>query len=192
MNPIERAAALRQEADMLLRELRVREIVSKYGTLTATGSYFLDVMVYPDIDFCISELSVEQLFSIGGRLAASPLVYEVVFQRSKDESLPGGLYLKPRIQYGNWERPWKIDFWSLADEVIEQKMAPMWRFKQAMTEALRQQIIRYKVSILTPGGRTPMYSGYFVYKAFIDEGLTDYRQVTQYLIANGIQIDSTS
>jgi hypothetical protein len=192
MNPIERAAALRQEADMLLRELRVREIVSEYGTLTPTGSYFLDVMVYPDIDFCISELSVEQLFSIGGRLAASPLVYEVVFQRSKDESLPGGLYLKPRIQYGNWERPWKIDFWSLADEVIEQKMAPMWRFKQAMTEALRQQIIRYKVSILTPGGRTPMYSGYFVYKAFIDEGLTDHRQVTQYLIANGIQMGSTS
>ena len=170
----------------------MQEIVSEYGTLTPTGSYFLDVMVYPDIDFCMSQLSVEQLFSIGGKLAASPLVYEVVFQKSKDESLPGGLYLKPRIQYGNWERPWKIDFWSLADEVIRQKMAPMWRFKQAMTEALRQQIIRYKVSILTPGGRTPMYSGYFVYKAFIDEALTDHKQVTQYLIANGIQMDSTS
>ena len=92
-------ALLRQEADILLRELRVHEIVSEYGTLTPTGSYFLDVMAYPDIDFCISQLSVEQLFSIGGRLAASPLVYEVVFQKSKDESLPGGLYLKPRIQY---------------------------------------------------------------------------------------------
>ena len=190
MDPIERAGILRQEADVLLRKLHVYEIVSEYGTLTPTGSYFLDVMVYPDIDFCISQLSIEQLFSIGGKLAASPLVYEIVFQKSRDESLPGGLYLKPRIQYGNWERPWKIDFWSLAAEVIEQKMAPMWRFKQAMTEALRQQIIRYKVSILTPGGRTPMYSGYFVYRAFIDEGLTDHKQVTQYLIANGIQMDS--
>jgi hypothetical protein len=110
MHSIERAGLLRQEADVLLRELRVHEIVSEYGTLTPTGSYFLDVMAYPDIDFCISQLSVEQLFSIGGRLAASPLVYEVVFQKSKDESLPGGLYLKPRIHYGNWERPWKIDF----------------------------------------------------------------------------------
>ncbi len=192
MDPIERARVLRQEADLLLRELRVHEIVSEYGTLTPTGSYFLDVMVYPDIDFCISKLSVEQIFAVGGKLAAAPLVYEVVFQKSRDESLPGGLYLKPRIQYGNWERPWKIDFWSLADAVIEQKMAPMWRFKQAMTEALRQEIIRYKFSILTPGGRTPMYSGYFVYKAFIDEGLTDHRQITQYLIANGIQMDGTS
>ena len=67
-------------------------------------------------------------------------------------------------------------------------MAPMRHFLGCLTPELRRQIIRYKLSMLTPAGRTPMYSGYYIYRAFIDEGLTDFEQVTRYLVANGIQV----
>ena len=40
MNPIERAAALRQEAGSCYGSCACYEIVSEYGTLTPTGSYF--------------------------------------------------------------------------------------------------------------------------------------------------------
>ena len=56
-------------------------------------------------------------------------------------------------------------------------------------KALCQQIILYKSSILTPARRTPMYSGYFISKAFIVDKLSDYAEVTRYLIANRIQMD---
>jgi hypothetical protein len=188
MNPLERSALLRQEADVVMREIRLHEIFAPYGRIVPTGSYFLDVMVYPDIDLYVSKVTLEQVRQIQDQLAASPLVYEVKLQESDDPTLPDGIYIKPRIKYGAWERPWKIDIWSVADAVRAEKMVAMVRFKAQMTPRLREQIIRYKTSILTSKHRTPMYSGYFVYKAFIDEGITDFEQVTKFLIVNGIQM----
>lgn len=189
MNPLERATQLRQEADSLMQEVRLHEIVQPYGQLVPTGSYFLDAMVYPDLDVMIPKVSIEQLFEIGGQLAGSEKVYQLVFEKSREPSLPGGLYLKPRIDRGHWGRPWKIDIWSLDDATISQRVAMMQGFKDRLTDVLREQIIRYKLSILTRENRTPMYSSYWVYKAFLEEGLSDYPKVTQYLAAHGIQVN---
>lgn len=188
IEPLQRSFKLRQEADFILQAVNLYEIVQPYGRVTPTGSYYLDVMAYPDIDLYLSKVSVTELFAIGGQLAACDLVYQVVFEKSQTPRLPGGLYLKPRITYGGWGRPWKIDIWSLADEVIDQQMAEIHRFKQAMTATTREQIIGYKHAILTQSGRTPMYSGYHIYKAFIDEGLTDFQAVTAYLVEQGIRL----
>jgi hypothetical protein len=188
MNPLERAAKLRQEADVVMQEIGLLDVLSRYGKVTFAGSYFLDVMAYPDIDLALSKVSVAQIFEIGGQLAASELVPQVVFERSTDPRLPGGLYLKPRVNYGDWGRPWKIDLWSLDDAIIEKQMRDVRRFKEKMTPHLREQIVTYKVSVLTAQHRTPSYSGYFIYKAFIDEGMTDPAAVTRYLVENGIQM----
>lgn len=189
MDPLARSAKLRQEADQVMQAIGLPAILAPYGPVAFIGSYFLDLMAYPDIDISIPPVTIAQLFRIGGQIAASELVAEVVFQRSKTPDLPGGLYLKPRIEYGDWGRPWKIDIWSLREEIVAQSVAEMQRIKAAMTEALREQIIRYKCAILTPAGRTPMYSGIFIYRAFIDEGLSDFGDVTRYLIAHGIQVE---
>jgi hypothetical protein len=191
MDPLVRSAALRQEADFVLRAVRLYEILGPYGRIVPTGSYYLDVMMYPDIDLYISKVSVEELFTIGGQFATCEMVYQVVFEKSKEARLPGGLYLKPRIEHGQWGRPWKIDIWSLDDKVIDEKMADMLRFKQGMTVAVKERILRYKYSILTESRRTPMYSGYYVCKAFIDEGLTDFEEVTRYLVEHGIRMERT-
>ena len=189
MQPIERAAKLRQEADLVLGLIRLDDILRPYGKVFPTGSYFLDVMVYPDIDLYIPKVSIDQLFEIGAQVASCGLVTQVVFERTDDPvSMPEGLYLKSRVKYGEWGRPWKIDIWSLEKKIIMNKMADMHNFQVKMTPGLREQIIRYKLSVMTSQKRTPMYSGYYIYKAFINEGLTDFESVTQYLISNGIQM----
>jgi hypothetical protein len=189
MNPLERAARLRQEADVVMQEIGMLDVLSQYGEVTFSGSYFLNVMAYPDIDLYLSRVTVAQMFRIGGQLAESALVREVVFAKPDVPHLPGGLYLKPRIAYGNWGRLWKVDIWSLDDAIIEEQMRDLWRFKDRMTPQLREQIVAYKVSVLTPAHRTPTYSGYFIYKAFFDEGMTDFAQVTQYLVEQGIRME---
>jgi hypothetical protein len=188
VDPVERSRRLRQEADLVLEETRAFDILRAYGRIVPTGSYYLDVMVYPDVDLYISKVSIEQLFDIGAQFASSPLVFQVVFEKAREVRMAGGLYLKPRIEYGDWGRPWKVDIWSLDERTLDEVIQPMYHFKQAMTPYLREQIIRYKASILTTALRTPMYSGYLIYRAFIDEGMSDPEQVTRYLIEHGIQI----
>jgi len=117
IDPLKRAVQLKQEADFVLQAVNLYEIVQPYGRITPTGSYYLDVMAYPDIDLYLSKVSVAELFAIGGRLAASDLVFQIVFEKSQTTRLPGGLYLKPRIRYGEWERPWKIDIMTLIEEI---------------------------------------------------------------------------
>lgn len=189
MEPLERAARLRREADEVLREIRLLDILSPHSRLEFHGSYLLDVMAYPDIDLYIAADTVGNLFAIAGQLASNPLISEVVFQRSKDPALPGGLYVKLRVEHGGWGRPWKIDIWSLSESIIDQQLAHTNRFLAKMTPFLREQIIRFKCSVLTAEGRTPMYSGYFIYKAFLDEGVSDYEDVRRYLAANGVKPD---
>ena len=190
MLPLERSDKLRREADLVLGLIRLYDILRPYGKVYQSGSYFLDVMVYPDIDLYITKVSIDQLFEIGARIAGCELVVQVVFERTDDPvNMPEGLYLKSRVNYGDWGRPWKIDIWSLEEKIILHKMADMYYFKVNMTPGLREQIIRYKLSVMTSQLRTPMYSGYYIYKAFIDEGLTDFESVTQYLISNSIQME---
>jgi hypothetical protein len=66
---LERTGKLRQEADVMLGKIRAFEILQSYGKVNLTGSYFLDVMAYPDIDLYLAQISLEQVFSIGAQFA---------------------------------------------------------------------------------------------------------------------------
>lgn len=189
IDPLERSKIIKREADALLEKGKVFQILTQYGKVVLTGSYFLDTMIYPDIDLHIPKVSIPTLLEIGGKLAEHELTIEVVFQKPKVVNLPGGLYLKARFDYGDWGRPWKLDIWSLDDSLIEEQISEMNRLKGKMTEELRETIIRYKYSVMTDQGRTPRYSGYFIYKALLDKEIRDFGEVTQYLVQNGIKME---
>ena len=59
MNILERAARLRTEADQVMELIGLAGILHPYGEITFSGSYFLDVMVYPDIDLYIPKITLE-------------------------------------------------------------------------------------------------------------------------------------
>jgi hypothetical protein len=184
-----RSEILRLEADTLMDKVHLSSILEPHGKPIITGSYYLNVMVYPDLDLYLPMLTLPQLFSVGAQIAQCELVTQVVYEPSVDGvDLPGGLYLKARFQYGDWGRLWKFDMWSLPEDVIRRKMAEMEHFREKLTPEVREKIIQYKLSVLTPQNRTPMYSGYYIYKAFIDEHLEDFDHVTDYLVANGIEM----
>jgi len=171
-----------------MKTIRLMEALQSSGEVFLTGSYFLDLMVYPDLDLYVSMTSIANIFAAAGQMASSDRVIRVTFENEEHSILPGGLYLNLRVNIGDWGRPWKVDIWWLDKKLIQEKKEIMQRFKQLLTPDLREQIIRYKASLINSAGRTPQFSGYFVYKAFLDEGLRDPAEITGYLVANGINI----
>jgi len=186
---LERATRLQREASEVMQSTGLGKALEPLGEIVYTGSYFLDLMVYPDLDLYLPKMDIERIFSAAGQVATDQRVVRVSFENELHPGLEGGLYLNFRINLGEWGRPWKVDIWWLDKEMIQEKMGIMIHFKQLLTPDLREQILRYKYSLLNDLGRTPMYSGYHIYRAFLDEGLRDPGEVTRYLVAKGIKIE---
>ena len=188
MTPEERSQRLRAEADQVLELIRLRECCREIGDLTPTGSYFLDLMMYPDVDLYLPASSPEALMKVAAKLALHDSVKEIVFQKGGPADLADGLYLKPVVRFGAWERNWKIDIWSVSADIIRKKQVELADLKARMSQDQRQLILNYKFSILTAAGRTPMFSGIHIYRAVVNLGMTDFTEISGYLRENGITV----
>lgn len=186
MTPEDRSRALRQEADEVLSLIGLNDLAAPIGPLLPTGSYFLDLMMYPDIDINLPLTTPEKLMNIGVELSKLECVQKLRFLRGKDGPLKGGFYLKPEISYGNWGRLWKIDIWSLPATALETAQTEMIALKNRMTSDHRAIILDTKYRLLTEEGRTPMFSGIFIYRAVIDLGMTEVDEIDEYLVKSGI------
>ncbi len=188
MKPLERAVRLKEEADALLREIQLDELCLPIGKLTPTGSYSLDLMIYPDIDLYLPPARPRQLFEIAAYLVENHPVIRVNFLRGGPVPLKDALYIKPVIAIGNWERPWKIDIWAVDSAFIDEKTAELESFKARMTPEIREFILNFKYSILNEEGRTPMFSGIHIYRAVFDLNLRTDEELNGYLKDQGIGI----
>jgi len=188
MTPDERSRALRKEADEVLGFIGLRDLCRPIGDLLPTGSYFMDLMMYPDIDLYLPPAAPERLLGVAAELSKLECVRRINFMRGGPAKLKDGLYLKPVVEHGNWERPWKIDIWSLPPSVAAAKQAELEDLKTRMTARHRAVILETKFRLLTDEGRTPMFSGIYIYKAVIDHGLERLEEIATSLRANGIDV----
>jgi len=188
MIPEKRSRKLRKEADEVLKIINLKRHCVRIGKIIPTGSYFMDLMMYPDIDLYIPYTKIENIFALAAKLALYDCVKEIVFQKGDKGDLAKGYYFKPIIEYGNWGRPWKVDIWFLPITVVEKKQKELQYLIDRMTPAQRKLILNYKYSILTEKGRTPMFSGIYIYRAIINHGMMKYKEITKYLISNSIKM----
>jgi hypothetical protein len=190
MTPQERSRLLRREADEVMAMIELEKHCADIGAITPTGSYFLDCMMYPDIDLYVPLVSVDMFLGLAIKLAQYECVRAIKYEKGWPDNvdLAHGLYLKPLIKHGNWGRLWKIDIWTLPTEVIKEKQGILEDIKERMTPENRKIIMDYKYSILTKEKRTPMFSGFFIYQAVVDHSMTDFSRITAYLRNNGIDV----
>ena len=188
MMPDDRSCALREEADQVLGLVRLQDLCASIGTLAPTGSYFMDLMMYPDVDLYLPPTVPEKLLGVATQLSKLDCVQRINYIRGGPGDLEDGLYLKPVVAHGRWERPWKIDIWALPLAVVEKKQGELESLRDRMTPQHRAVILNTKYRLLTETGRTPMFSGVHIYRAVINDGLEQLDDIVEYLRGNGIDI----
>ncbi len=188
MTPEDRSRALQREANDVLDLIRLYELCAPIGRLMPTGSFFLDLMMYPDIDLYLPATTPDVLLTVAVELGKHPCVQKINYSRGGPGELKDGLYLKPVVVHGHWERPWKIDMWALPLTIVEKKQAELEDLRARMTPEHRQRIVDTKYRLLTNEGRTPMFSGIYIYRAIVEHGLEQLDDIVEFLKGNGINV----
>ena len=193
MNALDNAAELLAEADEIIHKRGIDDILQSHGKVCYTGSYALDLMAWPDIDIIMmmddDPLCLDKFFDIGRQVAAVDGVDKMQFWNAvtwDDPNLPRGLYWGLRLNTASRDIPWKMDIWSTGIDEFEKNQKIMARLKGALTEDARKLIVELKYSLITPEGRTPQGSGFYIYEAVLFEGLTEREDILAYVRKQGI------
>jgi hypothetical protein len=194
MEALELADRLHCEAARIIYGCGLDAILRSYGKVFYTGSYYLELMAWPDIDIHMvlepDPLSLDAFFEMGRKIAKLEGVFSVKFAnhiRRPVAGLPQGFYWGVRLDTGGWKMPWKIDIWATEEHDFAANQALMERIGGALDAEKRELIIRIKRSLLTPEGRTPVLSGYHIYEAVLFKGLATEAEVRAYLREHEIE-----
>ncbi len=187
------ASRLRQAGASLLAS-GPGELLRAYGEVTLSGSYYLDLMAWPDLDLYLpldpSEEYLARFLQLGPRLASVCQVISLSFKnyiRYPGPLFQDGLYWGVRLEQDTGLR-WKLDIWAFPPAVIAAQQAELDRLKRKLTPQARARILEIKQALLTPEGRTPPLSGYPIYCAVLDRGLVSLEEVKAYLLSQGVNL----
>ena len=115
------------EADALLHDHGLLEILQKNGNPVVTGSYILKLMTWRDLDVNLesNEMTVERFFNLGQELAVRLKARRMSYRNEtlgEIPTLPRGLYwgLGTALTF---PAGWKIDVWAInSDETRSRRL----------------------------------------------------------------------
>ena len=186
---LQRQYALQKEAQIVLKELHLVELLSTAGVLRQTGSSALGLMVWRDIDLAVSSpgLSIERAFEIMHPLLTHPHVKQVrYFHQSGHFKLTG---LDERYYFMMFydlheQAEWKLDisFW-LGEGIHPEPIHDA--IEQQLTPETRLTILQIKDAwYQLPAYRSEVYST-DIYDAVLQHGVCTLTEFDQYLAQIG-------
>ena len=195
MDPLEIAAQLRREADAILYDRGFDAILRPHGEVSYTGSYALDLMVWPDLDaYVILPPDTDWLgpfFEIGSGFARIPGVYRMNFRncfvKPIRDDFPVGLYWGVRLITADRPIPWKIDVWGVDAAPVETNRLWMEKAREKLDDETRRLILEVKISLVNAEGRTPIQSGFHICEAVLFRGLREPDAIRAYLRERGVE-----
>lgn len=165
------AQKLKDEADNLLQETKLKELLSEFGDTELGGSYAYDLLVDRDLDFgvVVKKMTPEIRSDIVSLFAKQNWAYSVNmtdrinFEPLSNLQAPRGLYVGLTIPFPT-ER-WNIDIWfMITDELPKDQLAE--RILQATAEQ-KAIILTIKYELMKMGRKHKGITSAEVYEAVL-------------------------
>ncbi len=186
---LQRKRLLQDEAQSVLKELNVIELLSAGGVVRQTGSTVLGLMVWRDIDLQVSSpgLSIGRAFEIMHPLLMHPHIKQVRYLHQSDHFRLADLDERYFFMV-YYERPgqaeWKLDisFWlgegirsEPLHDAIEQQLTPETRLIILRIKDVWYQLPAYRVEVASTD----------IYDAVLQHGVRTLPEFDQYLVERG-------
>jgi hypothetical protein len=166
---------IKNEADQILNEKGLHNILQKYGKAHITGSYDLDLMTWRDLDIYleVSQFSEKDFFLLGSDIATALRPVKMSFRNeliAKTNGLPLGLYWG--VYLGN-ERAgaWKIDIWCVDAEECKRLLNFCVSLKEKITPEAAIDIMKIKSQCWQDPRYRRDYTSSDIYKAVLEKNI---------------------
>lgn len=166
---------IKDEADKLLQETKLTELLSCFGKTDLGGSYAYNLMVDRDLDFggTVQSVTPELRAQIAHTFVQQPWAYSVNmtdrvnFEPLSNLGAPRGLFLGLTIPFPT-ER-WNIDIWlTVGDKLPQDELA------QRVLGATNEQkttMLQIKYELMKSGQKEKGITSAEVYKAVLDKNI---------------------
>ncbi|MBI2109486.1 MAG: nucleotidyltransferase domain-containing protein [Parcubacteria group bacterium] len=185
---LEESKRIKAQADRILKESGIIEILKTYGEVKIGGSYALNVMLRPDLDlFVIAEKhDWNKVLDIQSKIMKTKYFREfdfvnwVDFKTNEEDFLPG-YYFQPWVPID--DQLWKIDVWLFTQE-CDKSAENTEYFKKLLKksdESKRIAILEIKEAMRQGLKYIKGVNGKLICKAVLESGITTPKEFREFL-----------
>jgi hypothetical protein len=196
-NIVEQSKKIKSQADRILKDSGIIEILQSYGEVKLAGSYALDVMLRPDIDIYVvaSEHNWEKVLDIQFKISKSNYFREVDFVNWFDFSnepsnidvwVPSvkGYYFRPIVPLEG--ELWKMDIWLITSEYdkTSERTDYFKKLLDSADESKKSAILEIKEAMRKGNSYIDDVDGKLIYKAVLELGINTPDEFRSFLSEN--------
>ncbi len=190
MNELEKQnLVIVNEANKILYDYGLLEILGKYGNPVPTGSYVLGLMTWRDLDIYIEtdEMTESRFFRLGGEVASALKPQRMHYRNEflgKTPDLPVGFYWGIYASGLVSPEEWKIDLWAIGSEQRKSFQKSMDELRASIDEKCHLVILEIKDHYWRHPEYRKKFGSVDIYRAVIEEDIKSVREFAKWLEEN--------
>jgi len=182
---IEQNNKIKAEADLILNDKGLLELLKKYGTPVVHGSYKHNLMTWRDLDIRLvsDDITKERFFELGVGLCK---MFDPAAMHFKDWNQKNGAFSVEGYYWGvilGDERngAWKIDIAAVTSAEQKRTAQIAEEMMSKLTDETREIIMEIKSVCWQDPQYRKKYGSWDIYTAVLDEGIKDLESFQEYL-----------